>query len=203
MDILTLKQEEKIKNLEEEISILNQECKEKESRYKRLDEIYLSVIKVIEEHKKNILNLKNKIKIKESEEKNNRMIIFQKEQEILLLRNFINSYKSDIKNKYRSLGDNIKSKIMNDINYYKPKEFLNLHKNKSSINIKNGSTKLNNLQNRNNLPKVELKTNNYNKNAKLTDSNYLKNKKYPFEINEKEEENFKEIKNLMKKMINE
>ena len=137
------------------------------------------------------------LKIKENEEKNKRMIIFQKDQEILLLRNFINSYKADIKNKYRSGGDNIKSKFMNDINYYKPREFPNLHKNKSSINIKNDYPqkliKSNNFQKINNLPKVELKANNINKNKNLSKSNYLK-KNYVFDINDTEEENFKEIK---------
>ena len=38
MDSLSLKQEEKMKNLEEEILILNKECKEKDNRYKKLTE---------------------------------------------------------------------------------------------------------------------------------------------------------------------
>ncbi len=133
------------------------------------------------------------------------MIIFQKEQEIILLRNFINSYKNDLKNKFRNGENNIKSKIMNDNNYYKQREFPNLHKNKSSINInsKNGISQNliksnNNIPNRKNLPKVELK-NNYNKN-RIINSNYLK-KNSSFEIIDKEEENIKEITNLMKKMI--
>ena len=202
MDTLSIKQEEKIKNLEEEITILNKECKEKDSRYKKLDDIYISVIKVIEEHKKMIQNLKNKIKSKENEDKNKRLIIFQKDQEILLLRNFINSYKTDIKNKYRSGGDkNFKSKIFNDINYNK---LPNLHKNKSSFNInKDGfSQKLNKTNNIQNLPKVDLKNNHYNKGKKFSDSNILR-ETYLFDINDKEEENIKEITNLMKKMINE
>ena len=53
---------------------------EKDNRYKKLDDIYLSVIKVIEEykHKQIIQNLKNKIKSKENDDKNKRLIIFQK-----------------------------------------------------------------------------------------------------------------------------
>ena len=50
-----------------------------------------------------------------------------------------------------------------------------------------------------NLPKIDIK-NNKTKNVK--ESNYLK-KEYLFDINDKEEENIKEITNLMKKMINE
>ena len=199
IDILSVKQEEKIKNLEEEISILTKECKEKDNRYKKLDEIYLGVIKVIEEHKKIIQNLKNKIKIKENEEKNKKLIIFQKDQEILLLRNFINSYKIDAKNKFKN-GDNIKSRYINDINFYKPREFPNLHKNKSSIDIKNKnefSQKINKSNNFRNLPKLEILKNNK---TKFNESNY---KKYLYDIDDKEEENIKEITNLMKKMVNE
>ena len=77
-----------------------------------------------------------------------------------------------------------------------------MHKNKSSIDItkNNFSQKLN--YNKNNLPKVELKNGIYNKNVKLSDSHYLK-KNYLFGMDDKEEENIKEITNLMKKMINE
>ena len=205
MDAISLKQEQKIKNLEEELSIYSKESKEKDNRYKKLDEIYISAIKVIEEHKKIIQNLKNKIKAKESEEKNKKLIVFQKDQEILLLRNFINSYKADIKNKYRSGGDNVRSKIMNE-NNYKQRELHNLNKNKSSLNISKGGfnnklNKFNNAQNNNKnfLPKVEVKKNN----KIFTDSNYLKKNYLYDEIKDKEDENFKEITNLMKKMINE
>ena len=212
MDNFTAKQELMIKNLEEDVERLNKEVKEKDIKYKKLDDIYLSVIKKIEDHKKINQNLKNKLKIKENEEKNKKMIIYQKDQEIILLRNFINSYKNDIKNKYRSGGgdknislNSIKNKVLNNDNsnyFNKQREFPNLHKNKSSIDItkNNFSQKLN--YNKNNLPKVELKNGIYNKNIKLSDSHYLK-KNYLFGIDDKEEENIKEITNLMKKMINE
>ena len=208
-DVLSIKQEEMIKNLEGEISILNLECKEKDNRYKKLDDIYLGVIKVIEEHKKINQNLKNKLKIKEKEDKNKRLIIFQKEQEIILLRNFINSYKNDSKNKFRNGGDNVKSKLLSDNNYYKQRELPNLHKNRSSINIntKNEISKTiirtNNIPMRHNLPKVELKGNfNTSKKAINNYSNYFK-KNNILDVNDKEEDNIKEITDLMKKMINE
>ena len=212
MDSFTAKQELIIKNLEEDVERLNKEIKEKDIKYKKLDDIYLSVIKIIEDHKKINQNLKNKLKIKENEEKNKKMIIYQKDQEIILLRNFINSYKNDIKNKYRSGGgdknisiNTIKNKVLNNDNsnyYNKQREFPNLHKNKSSIDItkNNFSQKLN--YNKNNLPKVELKKSIYNKNVKLSESNYFK-KNYLLGMDNKEEENIKEITNLMKKMINE
>jgi hypothetical protein len=206
-DILSIKKEELIKNLEGEISVLNLECKERDNRYKKLDEIYLSVIKVIEEHKKINQNLKNKLKIKENEEKNKRLIIFQKEQEIILLRNFINSYKNDAKNKFRN-GDNVKSKILSENNYYKQLELPNLHKNKSSININTSNdispaiTRGNNILTRKNLPKVETKSN-FNKTKKNNNYvNFIKNSFY-LDANDKEEDNIKEITNLMKKMVNE
>ena len=90
---------------------------------------------------------------------------------------------------------------MNENNNYKQREFHNLNKNKSSVNINKNclSSKFNNAQNKNFLPKVEIKN---NKNKIFTDSNYIK-KNYLYDINDKEEENFKEITNLMKKMINE
>ncbi len=208
-DVLSIKQEEMIKNLEGEISILNLECKEKDNRYKKLDDIYLGVIKVIEEHKKINQNLKNKLKLKEKEDKNKRLIIFQKEQEIILLRNFINSYKNDSKNKFRNGGDNVKSKLLSDNNYYKQRELPNLHKNRSSINIntKNEISKTiirtNNIPMRQNLPKVELKGNfNTSKKGINNYSNYFK-KNNILDVNDKEEDNIKEITDLMKKMINE
>ena len=81
-DNLSLKQTEKIKIFQEEIEMLNKQSSEKDEKYKKLDEIYLGVIKVIEEHKKTIQNLKNKIKAKEVEDNNKKIIIYQKEQEI-------------------------------------------------------------------------------------------------------------------------
>ena len=52
------------------------------------------------------------------------------------------------------------------------------------------------------MPKVDLKNNHYNKSKKISDINNAK-ENYLFDINDKEEENIKEITNLMKKMNNE
>ena len=92
-------------------------------------------------------------------------------------------------------------KVFQDLRY-KNREFPNLHKNKSSININNKnyySQKNNKSKMIDNLPKIDIKN---NKTKNLKDSNYLK-KDYLFDINDKEDENIKEITNLMKKMINE
>ena len=118
-DNISMKQVEKMQMFEEEIELLNKQSEEKDERYKKLDEIYLSVIKVIDEHKKTILNLKKKIKAKEDEENNKKIILFQKEQEIALLRNFINSYKNDIKVRFKNKFYN-----NNTDNFYLKKDLL-------------------------------------------------------------------------------
>ena len=138
-DNLSLKQTEKIKIFQEEIEMLNKQSSEKDEKYKKLDEIYLGVIKVIEEHKKTIQNLKNKIKAKEVEDNNKKIIIYQKEQEITLLRSFINSYKGDIKMRLKNrMFNNYNSNYNNNYNIdnlYIKKDFTKLKKNKSEIDL--------------------------------------------------------------------
>ena len=200
-DNLSLKQTEKIKIFQEEIEMLNKQSSEKDEKYKKLDEIYLGVIKVIEEHKKTIQNLKNKIKAKEVEDNNKKIIIYQKEQEITLLRSFINSYKGDIKMR-------LKNRILNNNNYnidnlYAKKDFTKLKKTKSEIDLiinKKLEQKFNkdsiNIRNKN-LPKIDTKLN--------TNENYnILKQKVKMDLNDDEEgENIKDITNMMKKMINE
>ena len=200
-DNLSLKQTEKLKLFQEEIEMLNKQSSEKDEKYKKLDEIYLGVIKVIEEHKKTIQNLKNRIKAKEVEDNNKKIIIYQKEQEITLLRSFINSYKGDIKMR-------LKNRILNNNNYnidnlYAKKDFTKLKKNKSEIDLiinKKLEQKFNkdsiNIRNKN-LPKIDNKLN--------TNENYnILKQKVKMDLNDDEEgENIKDITNMMKKMINE
>ena len=200
-DNLSLKQTEKLKIFQEEIEMLNKQSSEKDEKYKKLDEIYLGVIKVIEEHKKTIQNLKNRIKAKEVEDNNKKIIIYQKEQEITLLRSFINSYKGDIKMR-------LKNRILNNNNYnidnlYAKKDFTKLKKNKSEIDLiinKKLEQKFNkdniNIRNKN-LPKIDNKLN--------TNENYnILKQKIKMDLNNDEEgENIKDITNMMKKMINE
>ena len=204
-DNLSLKQTEKIKIFQEEIEMLNKQSSEKDEKYKKLDEIYLGVIKVIEEHKKTIQNLKNKIKAKEVEDNNKKIIIYQKEQEITLLRSFINSYKGDIKMRLKNrMFNNYNSNYNNNYNIdnlYIKKDFTKLKKNKSEIDLivnKKLDQKFNKDNNRNqNLPKIDSKTN--------TNDNYnILKKKVKMDLNDDEDgENIKDITNMMKKMINE
>ena len=200
-DNLSLKQTEKLKIFQEEIEMLNKQSSEKDEKYKKLDEIYLGVIKVIEEHKRTIQNLKNRIKAKEVEDNNKKIIIYQKEQEITLLRSFINSYKGDIKMR-------LKNRILNNNNsnidnLYAKKDFTKLKKNKSEIDLiinKKLEQKFNkdniNIRNKN-LPKIDNKLN--------TNENYnILKQKVKMDLNNDEEgENIKDITNMMKKMINE
>ena len=185
-DSYLLRQEENIKNLETDIQILNKECKEKDIRYKKLDEVYLDVINIIEEHKKTINNLKMKLANKEKDEKNVKMLIYQKDQEILLLRNFINSYKNG--NCANKIANKKKLEEINNNN-----EMRTLHKNKSSVDIKNNYKFKNNNSKILNLPKVEFGRNKYNEN------NNIVNKKSKIK---NEDDNLKEITTLMNKMIN-
>ena len=206
-DNLSLKQTEKLKLFQEEIEMLNKQSSEKDEKYKKLDEIYLGVIKVIEEHKKMIQNLKNRIKAKEVEDNNKKIIIYQKEQEITLLRSFINSYKGDIKMRLKNrMFNNYNSNYNNNYNIdnlYAKKDFTKLKKNKSEIDLiinKKLEQKFNkdsiNIRNKN-LPKIDTKLN--------TNENYnILKQKVKMDLNNDEEgENIKDITNMMKKMINE
>lgn len=201
VDNITIKQEEKIRTYEEEINVLNKECKLKDEKYKKLDENYLGVIKIIEEHKKTILNLKNKIKIKESEDNNKKIIIFQKEQEIALLRNFINSYKNDIRVRF-------KNKLMNsnNDNYFMKREIPKLKTNRSDLELltnKRFEQKFNKEINNNksNLPKIDIQNNNKHSEGSINNNNILK-EKLKNKMDEKDEESIKDISNMMIKMIN-
>ena len=200
-DNISLKQCEKFKIFQEEIDMLNKQSIEKDEKYKKLDEIYLGVIKVIEEHKKIIQNLKNKIKAKEAEDNNKKIIIYQKEQEIALLRSFINSYKSDIKIR-------LKNRMMNNNNsnvdnLYVKKDLTKLKKNKSDIELiinkkleqKLSKDNITNTKNKN-LPKIDSKV------STNDNFNFFK-QKVKIELDDEDGENIKDITNMMKKMLNE
>ena len=206
VDNITIKQEEKMKTFEEEIDLLNKEMKIKDEKYKKLDEIYLSVIKVIEEHKKTIHNLKNKIKVKEAEENNKKIILFQKEQEIALLRSFINSYKSDMKVRFKNRVLNTN----NDNYYFSKKDFPKLKSSRSDIELitnKKLEEKFkkmdNNTNNKNkNLPKLNLNMVNKQNDNNIKDNNIYLKERFIKEIDDRDDENIRDISNMMKNMIN-
>ena len=101
MEKFNIKQEQNIKSLEMEIQSLNDECKEKDQKYKQLDKTYLSIIHIIEKQKKNIRNLQDKLTQKQKDENNKIKIIQEKEQEIGILKGFINSLKNELETQNR------------------------------------------------------------------------------------------------------
>jgi chromosome segregation ATPase len=181
MENFHIKQENTIKGLENEIGQLNSEIEDKDIKYKQLDKSYLSIIRVIEEHKKTISKLQDQLNKKQIEDKNLRNQIYEKEQEISLLRSFINSikYENRMNNFQNSLSARQSAKKKN--------------KNNDSQNLI--------------LPKInsaygnkQLQTNNDNIN-----NNFENNLNYNNVLTEDdpEEENMKGINNLMNKILNE
>ena len=145
MEKFNIKQEQNIKNLEMEIQSLNEECKEKDVKYKQLDKTYLSIIHIIEKQKKNIRNLQDKLNQKQKDENNKIKIIQEKEQEIGILKGFINSLKNE------------NALLNNSINNERRKNSLNSKRNVN--NNSNASSRINSgISNKNN----NRKNNNYN-----------------------------------------
>ena len=180
MENFHIKQENTIKGLENEIGQLNSEIEDKDIKYKQLDKSYLSIIRVIEEHKKTISKLQDQLNKKQIEDKNLRNQIYEKEQEISLLRSFINSIKYE--NRMNNFQNNLSAR--------------------QSAKKKNKNNDSQNLI----LPKInssygnkQLQTNNDNNN------NFENNLNYNNVLTEDdpEEENMKGINNLMNKILNE
>ena len=96
MEKFNIKQEQNIRTLEDEIQTLNAECQEKDMKYKNLDKNYTNIIHIIEKQKKNIKNLQDKLSQKQKDENNKIKIIQEKEQEINILKGFINSLKKGV-----------------------------------------------------------------------------------------------------------
>ena len=191
-DTVATNQENLIKNYEELLSGLSSQLKEKEAKYKRLDKIYLDVIKVIDEQKKIIYELKVKNNKKDFEIKDKKMVVLQKEQEISLLREFINNYKIKLGEKRYKINFNSKNNSL-----YKSKNNL------SSFNILSQKVTpisfLGNSRYINNLPKLKLggsavKYNGYNSviNRRFDDSD---------EKEDKGMKDIREISNKIRKMI--
>ena len=107
MENFICNQENKVKNFENEINKLNEEINDKDIKYKKLDKSYLSMLKIIDEYKKNNKNLQNRINKKINEEKNNKLLLYEKEQEINLLRKFINNLKHEKTMRISSSQNNI------------------------------------------------------------------------------------------------
>lgn len=193
-------QEQTIKNLENEISVLNEENQDKDIKYKQLDKTYLSIIRVIEEHKKTIKLLQDKLNKKVNEEKSIKLTVYEKEQEIALLRNFITSLKNENSLRNSQNESNIRYQIKKAKENYGVSS--NSNNNKSNFNTNNIVT---NNQVGQGLPIINSNTNATNimkKEESFRIENSNSNKNF-ITVNDPEEENLKEITNLMKKILDE
>jgi hypothetical protein len=102
-------QENKLKNLQLEINNLNKEIKGKDLKYEELDKKYFILVDVIDNYKKNfylLSNKHNKLKIYNNKLKN---IIFEKEQEINVLREFFGNNLNRNKFLIKKNNNNLKS----------------------------------------------------------------------------------------------
>ena len=184
MENFICNQENKVKNFENEINKLNEEINDKDIKYKKLDKSYLSMLKIIDEYKKNNKNLQNRLNKKINEEKNNKLLVYEKDQEINLLRKFINNLKHEKTMRISSSQNNI---------FVNKKKLIQNHNSQKNFLPKINTNCLNN----NNI--------NYQKKIEETSFNLDNNLSYKnlISINDPEEENLKEITNLLKKILNE
>ena len=188
MENFSAHQEQTIKNLESEISTLNEDNQDKDLKYKQLDKTYLSIIRVIEEHKKTIKLLQDKLNKKLNDEKAQKLVVYEKEQEIALLRNFITSLKNE--NSIRNSQN--ESNIRYQIKKTKENYGINSNNNRSTLNTNNNQV----------LPAINSNSNLLKKEESFRIENSNSNKNF-ITVNDPEEENLKEITNLMKKILDE
>ena len=186
MENFSAHQEQTIKNLESEISTLNEDNQDKDLKYKQLDKTYLSIIRVIEEHKKTIKLLQDKLNKKLNDEKAQKLVVYEKEQEIALLRNFITSLKNE--NSIRNSQN--ESNIRYQIKKTKENYGINSNNNRSTLNTNNNQV----------LPAINSNSNLLKKEESFRIENSNSNKNF-ITVNDPEEENLKEITNLMKKIF--
>jgi chromosome segregation ATPase len=182
LENFNIKQENTIKNLENEISQLNNELENKDVKYKQLDKSYLSIIRVIEEHKKTIRKLQDQLNRKNTEEKNWKVQIYEKEQEISLLRSFINSIKHENSMRASPSQNNISMR-------QSAKKNKNVNSNQNTV-----LPKINSAFGKRNDTSLNNENNNFTYNYNNNNIN--------FEV-DPEEENMKGINALMNKILNE
>ena len=86
-----------ISNLEKKMKVVDEMLKNKNIEIKKNEQHCMSLIKIIEEQKKNISNLNNRLNnIYQNDIESSKKTIFEKDQEIQFLKNFSNSLKSQI-----------------------------------------------------------------------------------------------------------
>ena len=209
-------QENKIKNLQIEINNLNKEIKEKDLKYEELDKKYYILVDVIDNYKKNfylLSNKHNKLKIYNNKLKN---IIFEKEQEINVLREFfgnnLNRNKflikknNNLKLPNKFFSPSLKKTLDSDLKRNtKQKKNLSIDTNNNhSINNKIISRNRLGLPMINSMINIKSKqTFDLNNNNNIKSKNNFYHSYNNLSALEPEEENIKEINLIMKKIINE
>ena len=138
--------------------------------------------------------------MKKVEEKSIKLTVYEKEQEIALLRNFITSLKNENSLRNSQNESNIRYQIKKAKENYGVSS--NSNNNKSNFNTNNIVT---NNQVGQGLPIINSNTNATNimkKEESFRIENSNSNKNF-ITVNDPEEENLKEITNLMKKILDE
>lgn len=192
------RQESTIKSLEIEISSLQEDIQEKDIKYKQLDKTYLSVIKIIEEQKKTIRNLQDKVLKRQSDEKSSKLLLYEKDQEISLLKSFITSLKNENA-----------SKMQNYYSSHNTSSVKQKSKDKGGIESKYKITK-GQVQVKNQSPSQIYQ---YQRTEKIDENELGNSKSFRIEnshsnknfitMNDPEEDNLKEITAIMKKILDE
>lgn len=104
-------QEKTIQNLEKEIASLSEDIQNKDFKYKQLDKNYISIIKVIDEYKRANKNIQDKLNKKIMEEKTRNAQLVEKDNEIQLLRSFVQTLKNENKRKNNDKDKDVKNQI--------------------------------------------------------------------------------------------
>ena len=99
LEDIVINQEDKIKDLSDQNISLSEEIKQKNNEIKNNESSCLSMIKLVEEYKKNLKSIQNKLKKKEDDDEITKKLIIEKDQEIHLLKNFVHSIKNDASSK--------------------------------------------------------------------------------------------------------
>lgn len=118
---LNQRQDSTIKALELDTASLQSLFAAKTNQFKELKNSFQSLNKILDERNKVIYSLKEKNKKKEDEMKGTKMLLHQKEQEILFLKNIVKSTKSSPINiginSRRRINMTLESKITNGNSY--------------------------------------------------------------------------------------
>lgn len=197
------RQESSIKSLESEISSLQESLQEKDIKYKQLDKTYLSIIRIIEGQKKTIRNLQEKVLRRQSDEQSTKLLLYEKDQEILLLRSFVTSLKNENASKMQNYNSSNTSNVKG---MFKGKNIDSKYKFTKGQEQGQQSQSPNQYQNQGHgyqyqrTEKLDENELGNSKSFRIENSNSNKNF---ITVNDPEEDNLKEITSIMKKILDE